>query len=123
MGVDLTLLPLKGARQIGDESVICIDCLNFDQDYEIFGQIEGFDRGGTQTIKPIPIPPQLWVITYEEEGIKRQRDDKYGKELTFVFAKALKKLKVGDDASPKNKAIKAFVDALPNDTPIILFWC
>ncbi|TAL49468.1 hypothetical protein EPN83_00375 [Patescibacteria group bacterium] len=122
MGLDLTLLPLRGPQQMGDTSVLCHDRLSFDRDYEIFGQLTDVGEGNKPTIKANSIPPQMWVETYEDEGIKRRRDDKYGTELTFVYAERLKKLKVSDDASAKNKAIKAFVEALPNDTPILLLW-
>ncbi len=64
----------------------------------------------------------MWVETYEDEGIERHRDDKYGTELTFVYAEQLKSLKVENGASPKNRAIKVFIEALPDDTPIILLW-
>lgn len=122
MGLDLTLLPLSGPKELGDTSVLCRDYLSFDRDYEIFRQIIDFSDGNKPTIKANPIPPQMWVEIYEEEGTKQSRDDKYGTELTFVYAQQLKKLKVANDASPKNKAIKAFVEALPDDTPIILLW-
>ena len=122
MGLDLTLLPLRGPREMGDTSVLCHDRLSFDRDYEIFGQLTDVGEGNKPMIKANPIPPQMWVETYEDEGIKRRRDDEYGTELTFVYAQQLKKLGVADEASPKNKAIKAFVEALPDDTPIILLW-
>lgn len=121
MGLDLTLLPLQGPREMGDTSVLCYDRLIFDQDHEIFGQLTDCGKGNKPTIQANPIPPQMWVETYEDEGIERTREDKYGTALTFVYAQQLKKLKVSG-ASLKNKAIKAFIDALPDDTPIILEW-
>lgn len=125
MGLDLTLLPLREAREIGSESVLCYNRLGFDRDYRIFGQLTGCGEHGGKikpTIKTNPIPPQMWVETYEDEGIERTREDKYDTELTFVYAKQLKKLKIEDNASPRNKAIKAFINALPDDTPVILQW-
>lgn len=122
MGIDLTLLPLRGPQQMGDTLILCHDRLSFDRDYEIFGQLINFGEGKKPIIKASSIPPQMWVETYEDDGIKRHREDDYGTELTFVYAQQLKKLRVADDASPKNKAIKAFVGALPDDTPIILLW-
>ena len=122
MGLDLTLLPLRGPREMGNISVLCHDRLSFDRDYKIFGQLTDVGEGNKPTIKANPIPPQMWVDTYEDEGIERRREDKYGTELTFVYAQQLKKLKIANDASPKNKAIKAFIEALPDDTPIILLW-
>jgi len=121
MGLDLTLLPLRDPREVGEVSVLAYNRLSFDRDSELFGQITDID-GSEPTIKPLAIPPQMWVTTYEDEGLDRTRTDKYGTELTFVYAKELKKLKLPEDVSARNRAIKAFVDALPNDTPIILWW-
>lgn len=123
MGLNLTLLLLNRHEQMGYTSVLCSDRLSFDRDYEIFGQLRGdVAEGNVPTIKAIPILPQMQVGIYDEEGLKWRRDDNYGDELTFVYAKQLKELSVPDDASPKNKAIMAFVHALPDDTPIILLW-
>ena len=122
MGLDLTLLPLRGPHEMGEISVLCYDRLIFDQDHEIFGQLIDCGEGNKPTIQVNPIPPQMWVEIYGDEGIERTREDNYGTELTFVYAQQLKKLKVSDGASSKNKAIKAFIDALPDDTPIILEW-
>jgi hypothetical protein len=38
MGLDLTLLPLRGFKEV-NSSVLCYDRLSFDRDYDIFGQI------------------------------------------------------------------------------------
>ncbi len=131
MALDLTLIPLRGPKELGLTLVVCSDSLAFDRDYEVFGQLRdlsNYRRHGLDnipvrpTIKVIPIPSQMWIDIYWDGGIKKMREDGRGDELTFVYAEQLKKLKVPDDASPKNKAIKAFIDALPNDTPIILQW-
>lgn len=123
MSLSLTLLPLSGRQEMAYESVLCYDRLDFDQDYRIFGQLAKFyESDDNPTIKAHQIPPQMWVKTYDDLGITRRRADLRGDELTFVLAQELKKLTIPADASPKNKAIKAFVDALPDDTPIILFW-
>jgi hypothetical protein len=120
MGLDLTLLILRGPREIGETSVLCYDRLSFDRDSNIFAQLTDYGEGNKPTIKVNPLPPQMWVEAYEDEGIKKTREDKYGTELTFIYAQTLKKLKVPDKSSPKNKAIKAFIDALPDDIPIVL---
>ena len=122
MGMNLTLLPLRGPQELNEISVLCYDRLSLDSDNDIFGQLVDLGEGNKPTINTNPIPPQMWVRVFEEGGIEKTREDGYGTVLTFVYAQQLKKLKVPDDASPKNKAIKAFVDALPNDTPIILQW-
>ena len=127
MSFELTLLLLKGKEELGSRFVRCYERLRFDQDYRIFGQlidVSPYCQSGKSTIsiRVNSLPPQMWVETYEDEGIKRTRKDPYGDELTFVYARQLKKLKLPRNSSPKNRAIKAFVDALPGDTPIILEW-
>lgn len=116
---------------MGETSVYCRERLSFNSDYRILGQLtdlSSYRKGGRDdipekpTINAQPIPPQMWVVVSEEEGLRRTREDPYGTGLTFVYAQQLKELKLPDDASPKNKAIKAFVDALPPETPIILYW-
>jgi len=131
MSLELVLLPLRGPEEIGKRTAHCYERLRFDQDYRIFGQLtnlssyredERSDIPAKPTIKVNPLPPQMWAETYEDEGTKRTREDPYGEELTFVYAQQLKKLRLPSNASLKNKAIKAFVDALPDNIPIILDW-
>ena len=49
------------------------------RDYDIFGQIIdcGEDRV-KPSIETNPILSQMWVEIYEDEGIQRTREDKYG---------------------------------------------
>lgn len=122
MGKDLTLLPLRGPQDLCSGEVFCDTRLSFDRDYRIFGQLRDDMAAGDQTIEPSPIPPQMLIVTYREEGVRRSRNDEWERELTFVYARQLWGLKIPRDTSPKNKAIKAFVRALSGNTPIILLW-
>ena len=121
MGLDLTIFPLSGPQEVGSTSVFVSDKLRFDRDYEVFGQLIKIDDK-EPVIKTHPLPPQMWVHVYGEEGLRRTREDSYGSELTFVYAQQLKRLKLPQDVSSYNKAIKAFIDALPDDIPFILWW-
>ncbi|MFO0764434.1 MAG: hypothetical protein U0487_00075 [Patescibacteria group bacterium] len=125
MGQNLTLLPLQDPRSLTLSFVMCLDCLRFDRDYAIFKQLICLydDSGREPTIKAIPIPPQMWVwIVGEHKDSQGTREDKHGNGLTFVYAQQLKQLEVVDNTSVKNKAIKAYINALPDDTPFILYW-
>lgn len=124
MGLDLTLLPLRDPRDLGETIVGCYDRLSFDSDYAIFEQLTDVSGEGVvdPPIKATVIPPQLWIRLYGDEGINEVREDSYLKPLTFVYAEQLRKLQLPDDASAKNKAILAFVNALHPYTPIILWW-
>jgi hypothetical protein len=97
--------------------------LDFDSDYDIFDQLIDYRGDGHEIpIQTEPIPPQMSIVEYWDEGTRKTRDDAFGHRLTFVYVKQLKELKVPNNASSKNKAIKAFINALPDDTPIILMW-
>lgn len=129
MSLSLMIYPLsEGSLVLNETSVRARDCLRLDDDYRIYGQLtdmsyhNGEDVPEKPTIVTHKIPLQLWVTIYEDEGLQHTREDAYGKELTVVYAKQMKKLVIPEDASPWNKAIKALIDALPNDIPIILDW-
>jgi hypothetical protein len=117
MSTDLTLLVLRGPRALSETLVSDVDRLQLDTDSRIPDQDVLVDAH--------QIPPQLRVLYVyggELDAAEYTREDHYGAALTFVYAGQLRTLKVPDNASPRNKAIKAFVDALPDDTPIILMW-
>ena len=116
MGLSLTLLPLRGPEELCGTRVFCHDQLNFYRDNRIFDQLI-YGRIDTQLI-----PPQLWIeISGCGEG-EKFRTDSYNDGLKFVYAEQLKKLELHHDTAPRNRAIKAFIDELPNDTPVILLW-
>lgn len=129
MGTFLALLPLRKKEDLKESCVSCYERIEFDQDYRIFGQLHDLSEYRDSdpkipqkpNIKAKPIPLDLWINYYEDEGLNKTREDKWGDELTFVFAEQLKHLNVRG-ASAKNKAIKAFIKLLPNDIPFILYW-
>lgn len=121
MSIDLTLFPLKKPEDLQKSSVLCVDRLRFDTDYEVFLQLKGFDGVTKPTIHANPIPSTLRIQMYEDDGIRERRDDRYGTEITFVYAEDLKWLNVSN-STPHNKAISSFIWMLPNNTPILLFW-
>jgi hypothetical protein len=109
------------------------DHLWFDRDYEIFEQIEGFN-----TIKKIAItPPSLGCqsnlshiedIKIFVDKINRYKpdfniSDAYSIPLTWTLASEFSQLRIPEDISKKNKAILEFLEALPPDYMVILYWC
>lgn len=130
MSLNLELLILRGPQDLQEMFVVRYDLVTPDEDYNIYGQLTDMrtrrekEEGTPETpsIGVQPIPPQMWVGIYEDEGLERTREDRFGKVLTFVYAQQFKKLELHDNVSPRMKAIKAFLDALPDDTPIILYW-
>lgn len=67
------------------------------------------------------IPSQMMISVRTDDGVEEIVTDKLGNRLVFAFAKELKKVKASGEY-PKNVAILAFVQALPDSTPVILFW-
>ena len=121
MSLNLTLFPLRSPEDLTRTRVLCRNRLSFDTDDEVFLQFNGFDGKTKPTIKVNQIPPTLWVESYEEGGIQERRVDKLGVEITFVYAQDLKKLDVSKSTT-LNKGIAAFIQCLPNNTPILVLW-
>jgi hypothetical protein len=119
MSQNLTLMPLRHRSELVSTDVFIRDRLETEQDYELYAQIIEID-GSKPSIKTSDIPPQMRINVVRLESV---RHDAYGKVLTFAYAEELSKLKMLDgNIFPRNVAIKAYIDALPKDTPIILYW-
>ncbi len=130
MGLSLQLLvPING---LSDERVCVKDSLWLDSNSVLFGHLidlsesradEGWeDIPERPTLSPRPIPPTTWLMINTEDGVEITRTDHYDKELTFLFASELAKLPDAAASSCHNRAVLAFMRALPFDTPVILMW-
>jgi len=121
--MDLTLLPLQGSDELGKNSVLTYERLEVrPADGRIFTQLTTRLGGEKPTIESQALPPQMQVEVYEDDGLRSTRKDVHNELLRFVYARDFKKLELPEDASSHNRAIKAFVDALPDRIPIILYW-
>ena len=124
MSLSLRLFVFKDPTELIEQKVVSPKkILSFIDDYQIFGQLmnlgrEREDIPKNPTITTKPIPENLWIKNDKDKII----EDAYGEELTFVSAQQLKQLKMPKDAHQKNIEIKAFIDNLPDNTPIILYW-
>ena len=117
MGMDLAIMPLDQGWFGGG---LAWSRLSFDRDYDLFGQLHDFDGKGK--IKANPLPPGASIGHYEDEGLRQETTDPYGTPLTWAPAVALKKLKESERTTPWNKAILAFINALPDETVVVLWW-
>jgi hypothetical protein len=70
-----------------------------------------------------PLPTGLKVGHYEDEGLKWGDVDRQGSRLTFTTPADLQRLRQPDDLSPWNRAVMAFLLALPAEARVILYWC
>ncbi|MEK7535726.1 MAG: hypothetical protein AAB590_01790 [Patescibacteria group bacterium] len=123
MGLNLSIYPLVDPSRLRG-TASCLDRLSFDRDYRIFAQFSDAElRAGDTPEYPVGsikcerIPSDCWL------DINGKRTRKNGDQVvTFVYAEDAQRLMMPADTSQKNKAIKAFIDALPPDAPIILWW-
>ncbi|MDO8407697.1 MAG: hypothetical protein Q7S95_00460 [bacterium] len=132
MAIRLKLMPL--VRDFGEILEHPLQVLHpntalvLTRDYRIFGQLSNFpdtdrDARRPRHVRVNSLPPGLKIIvTSEDFGTVYTREDEAGYEMGLVSAKVLKKLVIPDDTSPTNKAVKAYIDQLQDDTPIITGW-
>lgn len=123
----LSLYPLmKGTRALQETKVLLYETtLVPAQDYALYAQIDVLnfvDESIKATIKTRPIPDQLWIEKSGDEGMERTKNNSYGEELHYVYAEQLKKWDIGSGAHWSTKAVKAYIDQLPNDIPILILF-
>lgn len=121
MGQYLTIYPCRGIDDLSREEFWTHDCLTFEQDCELLDLILwGDDERGP--VEMFHLPPGLQVVMDEGGEPKRTRRTRHGDDLVFAYAAHLKRLRLSKNASFRDQAIKAYIDALPDDLPIILEW-
>ena len=125
MSLDLSLVPLTDMM----ETLLSVDntiqprtILAFKTNfYNIFSQFRDLsdysDEISTPVINPHQFPDKVFLVM---EGTREMKDSYWGEPFPFVFAKELQGVDMGDDS--QHKAIKAYVDALPPETRILLCW-
>ena len=122
MSYALKLLVMPGRYVLAENIWYPHTVLDLDTSYPIIGQLCDVEvsREGIPpkpVIPSMPLPP-LTKIAYPSG---KQQEDPYGQPLRWLFANELKALKVPRDATWMNKAIKAFIDRMPPDLPIVLY--
>lgn len=81
------------------------------QDYRLF------DR-----IKAEAVPLSEGVSWYEDEGLKQRSADPYGSPLTVLTAYAVARHLSGVRLYHWDAAVLAFLNALPPETRVVLWW-
>ncbi len=117
MGIDLKVLA-SHFRERGGE-LLATASLRFDRDQRLLAQLS---IDSTPCLVN-PLPGELKVGHYEDDGLKFSQADRYGKPLTFTTPAAVRNLQLPDDLNPWNRAILSFLSALPPDARVILYWC
>jgi hypothetical protein len=74
-------------------------------------------------IEQHPIPHKLWLRIIGPDGTwVTTRQDTRGNPLKYVYAARLQEdLQLPQNADYRARAIKAYIDALPGDTPVVLY--
>jgi hypothetical protein len=115
MGIDLKVLASHFRERRGE--FLATASLRVDRDSALLSQL-GVDANPGLVH---PLPPGLKVGHYEEDGLKYDTVDRHGEPLTFTTPVELRKLRVPEDTSPWNRAVLAFLMALPPDARIVLY--
>lgn len=117
MGMDLKVMASAFREQRGE--FLPTATLRFDRDERLFAQLA---RDAAPCLVQ-PLPAGLKVGSYEDAGLTYTDADRYGNSLTFTTPAVLRDLQVPDDVCDWNRAILAFLLALPPDARIVLYWC
>ena len=89
--------------------------LVLDQDYEFFGYFEQV------TYRPFPKYSGL-VIWDDDGGLTSVKKDPMGNKLLYFLAGDFKGKRLPQRFSPMNRAAFAYLRALPEDFPVVLWW-
>jgi hypothetical protein len=121
MGLDLTVAPI---RHTSSNWWLGHTRIDFDRNYDLFGQIADCGRGGGPPVipPPMPIPPGVRFDWYSDEGIKTETCDPYGEPLTYVIAGWFSKVNAPEQTGKWNRAVLQMLQALPPETPVVLWW-
>ncbi|MFO0875958.1 MAG: hypothetical protein U0840_01180 [Gemmataceae bacterium] len=117
MGIDLKGLATS-YREIRNE-FLATATLRFERDLALFSRLA-----------PDALPclgrllaPGLRVGVYDAVGLVWAEADRYGQLLTFTTPTNLRRMEVPADIREGNRAVLAFLLALPEDARIVLVWC
>lgn len=114
MGVDLALSPIDNAcATMASLGFLCFNRLDTDRDYRLQDAVRAIAKtDGTNG--------QIWG-TYQDDGLDRSGEDAYGEPLMSLPAVKLLAAR-HDDMSEWNRAVWAFLEAMPPETPVVLYW-
>jgi hypothetical protein len=132
MGLDLTLVPIRSHKGMGGSAWwLGYDRLALDRD-GLGHMIGGTDDDESTPVRTKFLPKNVKFDWYGDNGCKQTKNDSYGTPLEYALAGDLAEsmgsyimANMDDDErkfSPWNHAVIAFIDALPKDTPVVLYW-
>lgn len=117
MGLDLTVMASHFRDRRGE--MLPTATLRFDRDEMLFSQLSA-DATPCLVRR---LSDGLTVGVHEDAGLRFASVDRYDRPLTCTTSDELRRLVVPDDTAAWNRAILAFLLALPSDVRIVLYWC
>ena len=117
MGVNLKVMASHFPERGGE--ILPTATLQFERDFALFRQLAP-DAAPSLVF---PLPDGLSVGSHKAKGSQYTTLDRYGNRLTFTTPTDLAGLVLPNHFVPWNRAILAFLFALPSETRIVLFWC
>lgn len=120
MGVDLTLLPHKYGPYSPDAPTpwhTAYDRLSLTHNKDLLALVQELEDQHSR-----PMPEDIPVDWYGDDGLKRITQTPYGFPLRYVTAGQLATISPPDSTSDWNRGVWAFLARLPADTPVILYW-
>ncbi len=117
MGIDLKMMASYFRERRGE--FLPTATIRLERDQRLFAQL------APDAAPPLvrPLPAGLKAGLYEDKGLTFADVDGYGQALTFTTPADLRRLRLPDDVGAWNLAVMAFLQALPPDARIILYWC
>lgn len=112
MGVALTVYPVTHHQM---EWWLCVNRLDFE------GKKDKDWLATVCSATPKKLPKRVYVEIYTEGGLDQVTHDSYDQPLTFVPAGSFRNFKEGS-GSKWNIAILMFLQTIPPETPIVLYW-
>lgn len=116
MGVDLTLMPA-----FAEGSNFSHTLLPIGQDFDLNKTIEVL-QAEKGSIAPKPVTCYVAHNTQGDAHYGEITEDCYGKPIGYIFAKDLKKIKLGKEYSPRQKAAFEYIKCLSDSLEIYLYW-
>jgi hypothetical protein len=117
MGIDLKLLASNFREHRGE--MLATASLRLDREP---GFLSLFSTEARPCVVQM-LPNGMKVGHYEDDGLKFHEKDRYGQPLTYTTPERLQSLRNLEDIGDWNRAVLAFVLALPPGTRIVLYWC
>src|SRR4051812_18701095 len=117
MGIDLKVFASQFRERQGE--FLATATLRLDRDPRLLAQL----AVDAEPCLVHLLPTGMQVGHYEDEGLKWDEVDQQGKPLTCTTSGDLRQLRLPDDLNQWNRAVLAFLLALPSDSRIVLYWC